>query len=285
MLKIFWLASQEYAADPPESSSFLSMAHDPQILNLLPESTSPLSNVVAPEEAHRPNDEQDQTPAADRPELTSPSPMMVDVPRTHRTLKRKENPYEIGRPLGKGASGTVVEAKHRGTLEIGKGASGTVEAKHRGTPEIVACKIIKANDYDPLTAIQSHFQKFAETDIMYKLRGHQHIVNIVETFTIGRELYIIMTPVAETDLRQLLIELRDGERPLEIYKKPLKTAFGCLATALAFIHTQNTRHKGIYLFSFLFEIKFTYLNRYKTRKYLMAERIMHYCRLWYSRTL
>ncbi|KAE8359902.1 kinase-like domain-containing protein, partial [Aspergillus caelatus] len=112
--------------------------------------------------------------------------------------------------------------------------------------EVVACKLF-ANSYDALPDCAKYFGELRrnEVNIMGKLRGQRHIVHIIETICIRRDFFIIMTPLAEFDLQKLLSLIRDGTKERDDYRESLLKAFGCLSSALDYIHEQKIRHKDI----------------------------------------
>ena len=94
-----------------------------------------------------------------------------------------------------------------------------------------------------------------EVHIMRRLASHRHIARVHATYMKCRELAIILDPVADGgDLANFLLSYRD--RGFQLLNDGTKyenlsqneilcKAFGCLASALAFIHEQTIRHKDI----------------------------------------
>ncbi|KAI9803720.1 MAG: hypothetical protein M1833_000632 [Piccolia ochrophora] len=82
-----------------------------------------------------------------------------------------------------------------------------------------------------------------ETSAMKRLRGHRHIVELISTYERGNELCLLMSPVADYSLRDML------DTPLSLPTDPrweiLYRALGCLSVGLAFIHHHQIRHKDI----------------------------------------
>lgn len=71
-------------------------------------------------------------------------------------------------------------------------------------------------------------------------KQHIHIIELVGSYTDPKYLGIIMLPVADSNLHEFLIRpLGDGEKSL------LRTFFGCLTSALCFLHDSRIRHKDI----------------------------------------
>lgn len=72
-------------------------------------------------------------------------------------------------------------------------------------------------------------------------RSHIHIVEFIGSYTDPRYVGIIMSPVADCNLKEFLTRapLPDEQRSF------LRTFFGCLTSALCFLHTNRIRHKDI----------------------------------------
>lgn len=79
-----------------------------------------------------------------------------------------------------------------------------------------------------------------EMAIMRRLQ-HEHIVKYVGSFTDKKDLGILMSPVAECNLAEYL-----EDASTQIKQHPtLRTFFGCLAKALAYLHDENIKHRDI----------------------------------------
>jgi len=73
-----------------------------------------------------------------------------------------------------------------------------------------------------------------------KCLKHRHIIELVGSYTDPKYVGIIMLPVADCNLHEFLIgPLGDDDISL------LRTFFGCLASALCFLHDSRIRHKDI----------------------------------------
>jgi hypothetical protein len=81
-------------------------------------------------------------------------------------------------------------------------------------------------------------QFITEIEILKRLK-HNHVVEYVGSYTDTKFLAVIMSPVAQMDLHGYLARANSSN-----YNE-LRTFFGCLATALEFLHAQNIRHKDI----------------------------------------
>ncbi|KAF2826228.1 kinase-like protein, partial [Ophiobolus disseminans] len=81
-------------------------------------------------------------------------------------------------------------------------------------------------------------QFIAEIGALKRLK-HHHVVEFVGSYTDAKYMGLIMSPIADMDLYAYLAGA-DTARYRE-----LRTFFGCLAQALAFLHEQSIRHKDI----------------------------------------
>ncbi|KAK3337779.1 kinase-like domain-containing protein, partial [Cercophora scortea] len=74
-----------------------------------------------------------------------------------------------------------------------------------------------------------------------KLR-HRHVVQLRGSYTDSSSLGLLILPIADWNLREYLCT--EDVAP-EVRKRCLRHFFGCLATALAYIHSKGVRHKDI----------------------------------------
>jgi hypothetical protein len=81
-------------------------------------------------------------------------------------------------------------------------------------------------------------QFIAEIEILKRLK-HRHVIEFVGSYTDSKYIGLIMTPIADGDLAAYLA-CATADKYAE-----LRTFFGCLATALEFLHSHNVRHKDI----------------------------------------
>ena len=79
-----------------------------------------------------------------------------------------------------------------------------------------------------------------ELKILKRLR-HQHVVEIIGSYTDPYFAAIIMSPIAECDLCAFLKSVQTSSDSMSL----LQTFFGCLATALQYLHREKIRHKDI----------------------------------------
>jgi serine/threonine protein kinase len=81
-------------------------------------------------------------------------------------------------------------------------------------------------------------QFIAEIGALKRLK-HRHVVEFVGSYTDPKYIGLIMSPVADMDLLTYLAGTNTAR-----YQE-LRTFFGCLARALAFLHEQSIRHNDI----------------------------------------
>ncbi|KAI1452816.1 kinase-like domain-containing protein [Annulohypoxylon moriforme] len=81
-------------------------------------------------------------------------------------------------------------------------------------------------------------QLAAEIKILERI-NHRHIVQFVGSYTDPEYVSLIMSPVAEMNLATYLKGADQSK------KSELRTFFGCLCTAVQFLHEEGVRHKDI----------------------------------------
>jgi tetratricopeptide (TPR) repeat protein len=77
-----------------------------------------------------------------------------------------------------------------------------------------------------------------EIEILKRIK-HHHIVELIGSYTDSRYMALVMSPVADMDLGTYLTRATISNHP------ELRTFFGCLATALEYLHQHKVRHKDI----------------------------------------
>ena len=121
--------------------------------------------------------------------------------------------------------------------QLGHGAFSVVDkVELRPTREVFARKIMFCNNAKKLKGSTC----LAEVEIMRKL-DHPHIARFIAAYYDHNALHILMTPVADLDLRQYLT--CPEQYPVE--HQWLPTWFISLAEALAYMHGKHCRHKDI----------------------------------------
>ncbi|OCL14350.1 kinase-like protein, partial [Glonium stellatum] len=129
---------------------------------------------------------------------------------------------------------------------LGMGSCAFVEmAQDETNGQVFALKHLRRYQGRNLNQFKRAFQN--EVDILRRLSLNPHIIKAFATWGSGRELGIVMTPVADGgDLASFLQTIVDlGNLPTTEQYTILNRAFGCLASGLAFIHKQTIRHKDI----------------------------------------
>jgi serine/threonine protein kinase len=74
-----------------------------------------------------------------------------------------------------------------------------------------------------------------------KRLSHKHLVELVGSYTDSRFVVILMLPVADTNL-QMFLERTDLDEKSRSFLRPF---FGCLTSALCYLHDNRIRHKDI----------------------------------------
>ena len=115
--------------------------------------------------------------------------------------------------------------------------------------EIVKCKRIHLARKTIFCSKRFTKQQAIEEVAHLEKIQHSHIIRVIGTYTIGKELSILLYPVAEYNLEVFLQELRE-HCGSTTYTQPgslmlLKDFFGCLSNAVAFIHSKMTKHMDI----------------------------------------
>ncbi|KAJ4377289.1 hypothetical protein N0V83_000113 [Neocucurbitaria cava] len=130
---------------------------------------------------------------------------------------------------------------------LGTGGSGQVEVvalrsqtriAHPAFDKRLVRKLIKRKVFGPHQEGLAVFKN--ELEVLKRLQ-HRHLVEIIGSYTDPTFAALIMSPVADCDLAYFMkIAATDNQR-----LSSLRTFFGCLATALAYLHKMRIRHKDI----------------------------------------
>ncbi|KAJ4359869.1 uncharacterized protein N0V89_000425 [Didymosphaeria variabile] len=77
--------------------------------------------------------------------------------------------------------------------------------------------------------------------------AHSHIVRVVGTYTLKKDLAILLYPAAEWNLEQYMDEIVESKQSDERTSRCdcLSVAIGCLAQTVKFIHDKNVKHMDI----------------------------------------
>jgi serine/threonine protein kinase len=130
--------------------------------------------------------------------------------------------------------------------ELGKGAYGFVDrvistVSHR---EYARKLIRRGRTFQRDQKILKDFER--ELGTLKKLSHHRHIVQLIGSYTDPRYVGLIMTPVAECDLKEFLNSCGpDGKSNPQSRKSFMRSFFGCLTSALSYLHDNTIRHKDI----------------------------------------
>ena len=82
---------------------------------------------------------------------------------------------------------------------------------------------------------------FVQELTTFKLLSHQHLVKLVGSYTDSLWVGLIMDPVAEMNLAVYLTCQMDSK----VRQICLRRFYGCLATAMAYLHKNKIRHKDV----------------------------------------
>jgi serine/threonine protein kinase len=82
-------------------------------------------------------------------------------------------------------------------------------------------------------------KEFSDEVAVLKRLKHRHMVEFIGSYTDAKYLALLMSPIAEMDLENYLQTMEANQAP------ELRTYFGCLASALSYLHDNNIRHKDI----------------------------------------
>ncbi|OCK80990.1 kinase-like protein, partial [Lepidopterella palustris CBS 459.81] len=127
--------------------------------------------------------------------------------------------------LGLGKFG-VVDHVH-GTISLRQYARKRI---HRGASALKDCEML---------------DQFEHELIALKALTHRHLVKLVSSYTDPFFVGLIMTPVADEDLHVFLKRTLNGETERSLRKQRLRIFFGCLSSALDYLHANKIRHKDI----------------------------------------
>jgi serine/threonine protein kinase len=173
-----------------------------------------------------------------------------------KSPQRKPTDLDVEAPSATTSSSEIVEGEHKdlssGAIlpfqyvdKLGSGASAVVDVVEDKSKN----KRFAHKFFHPYLSRDRHFKETFknEIDIIKRLHSHPHIIQIYWSYTRGRELGILLTPVAsDKDLGAYLLDIHDTGTSIATEKiTVLLRAFGCLSSGLAFIHRHTIRHKDI----------------------------------------
>jgi serine/threonine protein kinase len=164
-------------------------------------------------------------------------------------------PYQIITHLSHGASGSVHE----------------VTSKSDSSRKVYAQKqVILVGPRPQRLDILNKLKE--EARIIQRLR-HRHIVEVAGTYTWSNRFSILLSTVADTDLRKLLEEvdgIPNGQRRDEARDKLMSWA-GCLIRALDYLHEMRVKHRDIKPSNILVKHNTVYLADFGTSKIIPHE--------------
>lgn len=128
----------------------------------------------------------------------------------------------------------------RKTGELGQGGFGSVDrvvstVTHK---EYARKLLLRGRTFKKNREVLLAFER--ELSSLKRLFRHRHVVDFVGSYTDPKYVAIITSPVADCNLHDYLARDLDAGR-----KSFLRTFFGCLTSALCFLHDSRVRHKDI----------------------------------------
>ncbi|KAI4612390.1 uncharacterized protein J4E87_010291 [Alternaria ethzedia] len=156
----------------------------------------------------------------------------------HLVYNREALNLERHAPHGHFSDSTEVPFKKVG--ELGKGGFGYVDRvvstiSHK---EYARKLILRGKTFKKDKQVLKDFTK--ELGNLKKL-SHKHLVELVGSYTDKRFVAIVMLPVADANL-QTFLEKTDFDDNSRSFLRPF---FGCLTSALCYLHDNRIRHKDI----------------------------------------
>ncbi|OAL48129.1 hypothetical protein IQ07DRAFT_114453 [Pyrenochaeta sp. DS3sAY3a] len=187
----------------------------------------------------------------------------VYFPFTHRTLPQSLNPSiahdflqlqrvvlstaldlerETGRHRHFSSTNDVPFIK---VEDLGKGAYGFVDRviSTISYKEYARKLIPRGRTFQRDQKILRDFER--ELGTLKKLGHHRHIVKLIGSYTDPRFVGILMSPVAECDLKEFLHNCASDAKGTLPSKSFIRSFFGCLTSALSYLHDNTVRHKDI----------------------------------------
>lgn len=143
----------------------------------------------------------------------------------HRYLRLGRPHFKELELLGSGGSAEVSRVKHK------------ITGKEFARKRIVRGRTVKDQ--------RGQLIEFEQEVAILKRVRHKHLVHFVASYSDLESFSLILGPVANDVLKSMLSR-QSRERPLSREEvATLRRSFGCLATALAYLHDQKVRHKDI----------------------------------------
>lgn len=142
---------------------------------------------------------------------------------------------------------SIAQPPYRHIKMLGHGGSASVEmVEDINNGAVYARKIVRNNYTRNLKEEMKMLHN--EVQSMKRIQNHRHIIKVHASYIAKRDLAILLSPVADSgDLASYLQDRRDTLTAGGLLKpdETLQRSFGCLASGLAYIHSQTIRHKDI----------------------------------------
>ena len=87
--------------------------------------------------------------------------------------------------------------------------------------------------------------QFEHELIALKTLRHRHLVKLISSYTDPFYVGLIMTPVADQDLEVFLKRKLNTDTEINLRKQLLRTFYGCLTSALVYLHSKSVRYNDI----------------------------------------
>lgn len=131
---------------------------------------------------------------------------------------------------------------------LGQGSFGHVDKVTRKDGPLCGRLYARKTIIVPLDGAAQMIQDALDTEVgLVKKARHPHVVSVTETYVYGRNLAIIMTPVAPGNLETYLhaVDRLPWDDMGQKMRIKIATWFGCLANGLAYLHNLGIRHRDI----------------------------------------
>lgn len=127
---------------------------------------------------------------------------------------------------------------------LGQGGTGIVERVH-GLLSLKQFARKKLHRGVSALKDETTMARFMKELVVLKAASHRHLVKLVSSYTDPEYLGLITTPVAEMDLKVYLMKKPKNESERHSRKACLRTFYGCLISALEYLHNNRIIHKDI----------------------------------------
>jgi serine/threonine protein kinase len=131
---------------------------------------------------------------------------------------------------------------------LGQGSFGHVDKVMRKDGPLRGRVYARKTIIVPLDGAAQMIQDALDTEVgLIKKARHPHVVSVTETYVYGRNLAIIMTPVAPGNLETYLhaVDRLPMDETGKEMRDRMKPWFVCLVNGLAYLHNLGIRHRDI----------------------------------------